>query len=440
MVNSSRDKINQAKPNRIKLNNGKENGNLKKWMMISVIIVVIGGAIGWFLLGKKDQVQNVAAAVQTTTVQKGKLEVAVSGSGTVTAIIDQDVTAANTILIVDSVSVASGDTVDKGDTLVTFKNGDVVTAPYDGEITSVNVKSGSGASQGTILLRMEDEDGITLPVTRGDSSVSSDSSSGGSAGGSGSLTADTVSVKEGDVVAAGATLVTFTDGSILQAPVAGTITSLSIASGDSVQSSATVAHITDYSTLQTTISVDELDVPKVQAGQTAKITASAFPDETFEGKVTKVATEGTASNGVSTFDVTVQITDPKNLKIGMSTEASILIESKEDALYVPVEAVYTSGDEKYVLVPTTSDDSAQSTKKVTVEIGISNDTNVEITSGLAEGDSVQIPRVKSSGNSSQGPMMMPGGEFGGFGGRNGNGTPPAFQGGGAPSGGRQGGN
>ena len=79
--------------------------------------------------------QSVAAAVQTTTVQKGKLEVAVSGSGSVTAITDQDVTAENTILIVDSVSVATGDTVDKGDTLVTFKNGDVVTAPYDGEIT-----------------------------------------------------------------------------------------------------------------------------------------------------------------------------------------------------------------------------------------------------------------------------------------------------------------
>ena len=323
---------------------------------------------------------------------------------------------------------------------MTFINGDVVTAPYDGEITSVSVQSGSGASQGTILLRMEDEDEVISPVTRGDSSVSSDdsSSSGGSTGGS-SLTADTVSVKEGDVVEAGTTLVTFTDGSIIQAPVAGTITSLSLASGDSVQSSATVAHITNYSTLQTTISVDELDVTKVKEGQAVKITASAFEDETFEGIVTKVATVGTSTNGVSTFDVTVQITDPKNLKIGMSTEASISIESKEDAIYVPVEAVYTSGDEKYVLVPTSSDDSTQSTKKITVETGISNDTFVEITSGLAEGDSVQIPRVQSSGNSFQGGMMMPGGEFpgGNFGGRNGDRAP---SGGAAPSGGGQGGN
>jgi HlyD family secretion protein len=411
---------------------------LKKWIIISVIIVVIGGASAWFLLGKTDQTQIVEASAQTTTVQKGKLEVAVSGSGSVTAITDQDVTAANTILVVDSVSVTAGDTVDKGDTLVTFNNGDIVTAAYDGEITSLSVQSGSGASQGTILLRMEDEDEVISPVTRGDSSVSSDTTSGGSTGGS-SLTADTVSVKAGDVVEAGATLVTFTDGSILQAPVAGTITSLSVASGDSVQSSAAVAHITNYSALQTTISVDELDVTKVAVGQAVKITASAFEDETFEGTVKNVATVGTSTNGVSTFDVTVQITDPKNLKIGMSTEASISIESKEDALYVPVEAVYTSGEEKYVQVPTASDDSTQSTSKVTVETGISNDTFVEITSGLAEGDSVQIPRVQSSGNSSQGGMRMPGGEFSGgnFGGRNGDKAP---SGGAAPSGGGQGGN
>jgi HlyD family secretion protein len=235
-------------------------------------------------------------------------------------------------------------------------------------------------------------------------------------------------VKEGSVVKAGATLVKFTDGSILQAPVAGTITSLAVNSGDFVQSSATVAHITNYSSLETTISVDELDITKVKVGQSVKITASAFEGESFDGIVTKVANEGTSTNGVSIFDVTVKIKNPKGLKIGMSTEASILIQSKADALFVPVEAVYKNGNEKYVLVPSSTDDSGQSTKKVTVKTGISNDTNVEITSGLSEGESIEIPSVQSRSNS--GGFMMQGGGFqgggfqgggfsgGGFGGRN----------------------
>ena len=123
----------------------------------------------------------------------------------------------------------------------------------------------------------------------------------------------------------------------------------------------------------------------------------------------------------------------------MSTEASITIESKEDALYVPVEAVYKSGDEKYVLVPETFADSTQSTNKVTVETGISNDTYVEITSGLALGESIQIPIVQVSGNSSRGGMMMPSGDFrggGGFPGGDFGGRAPF--GGDTPSGGRGG--
>ena len=127
---------------------------MKKWIIISAIIVVIAGAGGWLLLGNKNQAQSAADVAQTTTVQKGKLEVTVSGS--VTAITDQDVTADNTIIVVDSVNVASGNTVYKGQTLVTFKNGVVVKASYKGEITAVNVKGGSSAARGTVLLRIED--------------------------------------------------------------------------------------------------------------------------------------------------------------------------------------------------------------------------------------------------------------------------------------------
>jgi HlyD family secretion protein len=413
---------------------------------------MVGGG-SWFFLHNEEQPQMVTAAVQTSTVKKGDLEVNVTGSGSVTTITDQDVTATNTLLGVKSVSIISGESVSKGDTLLTFENGETIVAPFDGEITSVGVTSASSVSEGTVLLRIENEDGFVSPITRGNGTTidttspettESESSSvensegqngaetenatgatgetsstegataeesGNNSGGSG-LIVDTVNVKEGQTVNKGTTLMTFTDGSILQAPAKGTITSLAAGSGDSVQGSTTVAHITDYSSLETTISVDELDITNIEEGQSVEVTASAFPDEKFEGTVTDVASEGTSSNGVSTFDVTVQITDPKNLKVGMSTEASIEVESKQGALYIPVEAVYESGDEKYVLVPTSSSDSSQSTKKVTVETGISNDTSVEITKGLSEGDTVQIPKVSSNQTSSQDEKAMMKGGFG----------------------------
>ncbi|MED4073762.1 efflux RND transporter periplasmic adaptor subunit [Priestia endophytica] len=427
---------------------------MKKWIIGSVLVATVGGG-SWFFLHNEEQPQMATAAVQTSTVKKGDLEVNVTGSGSVTTITDQDVTAANTLLGVKSVSVVSEESVSKGDTLLTFENGETIVAPFDGEITSVGVTSESSVSEGTVLLRIENEDGFVSPITRGNgttidttssetttesasssiennegqneaetenaASVTAEETSstegataeesGNNSGGSG-LIVDTVNIKEGQTVNKGTTLMTFTDGSILQAPAKGTITSLAAGSGDSVQGSTTVAHITDYSSLETTISVDELDITNIEEGQSVEVTASAFPDEKFEGTVTEVASEGTSSNGVSTFDVTVQITDPKNLKVGMSTEASIEVESKQGALYIPVEAVYESGDEKYVLVPTSSSDSSQSTKKVTVETGISNDTSVEITKGLSEGDTVQIPKVSSDQTSSQDEKAMMKGGFG----------------------------
>lgn len=417
---------------------------MKKWIIGSVLVATVGGG-SWFFLHNEEQPQMATAAVQTSTIKKGDLEVNVTGSGSVTTITDQDVTAANTLLGVKSVSVVSEESVSIGDTLLTFENGETITAPFAGEITSVGVTSASSVSEGTVLLRIENEDGFVSPITRGNGTTTESESSsvensegqngaetensagetggtsstegatteesGNNSGGSG-LIVDTVSVKEGQTVNKGTTLMTFTDGSILQAPAKGTITSLAAGSGDSVQGSTTVAHITDYSSLETTISVDELDITNIEEGQSVEVTASAFPDEKFEGTVTEVASEGTSSNGVSTFDVTVQITDPKNLKVGMSTEASIEVESKQGALYIPVEAVYESGDEKYVLVPTSSSDSSQSTKKVTVETGISNDTSVEITKGLSEGDTVQIPKVSSDQTSSQDEKAMMKGGFG----------------------------
>ena len=64
----------------------------------------------------------------------------------------------------------------------------------------------------------------------------------------------------------------------------------------------------------------------------------------------QIADEGSSSNGVATFDVTVLLTEADGLKAGMSAEATILTMEKQDALYVPIEAVQSVGG-RSVLVP-----------------------------------------------------------------------------------------
>ncbi|WP_231571097.1 efflux RND transporter periplasmic adaptor subunit [Gordoniibacillus kamchatkensis] len=231
-------------------------------------------------------------------------------------------------------------------------------------------------------------------------------------------TVDQVLVAANQEVAAGQQLVTFTDGSDpITAPVAGTMTSLAVGSGDRVTDGKVVAHITNYHDVQTVVQVDELDILKVKPGQTADIKVNAIPDHTYTGKVTAVANEGKVTNGVSNFDVTVHIDAPDSLKVGMTTEADILTDSKDNVLYVPIEAVHSRGGQKFVLIPHNAADGTQTAEQRTVQTGIHNENDVEITQGLQEGDNVELPVVTSAGSSSaQGSMKGGNGLWGGMGG------------------------
>ncbi|HDX9589706.1 TPA: efflux RND transporter periplasmic adaptor subunit [Bacillus pseudomycoides] len=226
-----------------------------------------------------------------------------------------------------------------------------------------------------------------------------------------------VLVSANDVVKKGQELITFTDGSdSIVAPADGTITSISVQAGDRAAAGKAVAHITNYSDLQTVIQVDELDIPKVQVGQNVTLKVNSFPDASYTGKVTDVAKEGTVSNGVCSFNVTIHIDNPKDLKIGMTAEASILTDSKDNVLYVPVEAVHTQGNQKFVLVQSSSSsNNKESMQRKVVKTGIHNEDAVEITEGLQEGEHVQLPMAvqgngaNNTNNKQRGFMMSPGG-------------------------------
>ncbi|MEH7116808.1 HlyD family efflux transporter periplasmic adaptor subunit [Neobacillus vireti] len=314
---------------------------MKKWIWILMSVLVVG-YVGyqWFHARNSASTSTTTAQVRTATVQKGKLEVIISGSGTVEPVTTEDIKATEDNNEIDEVLVSAGDTVSAGEKLVTFT---------------------------------DDSDPIT-------------------------------------------------------APTAGTITTVSVASGNRINKGMIVAHLTNYNDLQTIVQVDELDIPKVKKDQTVNLTVSAYPDATYTGKVTDVAEEGTSTNGSSTFAVTIHIDKPTNLKVGMSTEASILTASKTDALYVPADAIYTNNNEKYVIVASSGTSTDGSTdaagQQKAVKTGISTEEYVEITEGVTEGETVQLPQLSSSSTStSQQGRMMQG--MGGMSGMQGGGMPPS---------------
>ncbi len=247
----------------------------------------------------------------------------------------------------------------------------------------------------------------------------------------------------------------------------GTVTALAYKTGDSVKSGDTLISIRDFNQMQFVIPIDELDISKIKVGQKATVTVDALPETTkqpLNGEVISRAMEGTSSNGVATYDVTIKVNETKDLLAGMNANANIILNQSENALRIPLEAVTKMGDRSFVRVMSNgaeeqSDSESKgawgnrgsaggfdrsSNKSGTdgagrarmsagfmqnqeyykgtvmkqVEVGLNNDEFVEIISGLEEGEIVVLPPLVT--NTVNGNTSTQGGfGFGGFGGMGG---------------------
>ena len=233
------------------------------------------------------------------------------------------------------------------------------------------------------------------------------------------------------------------DDYMVTSPITGTVVEKTVKAGDNVgtgsNSNNTLCIIYDLTYLEMTLNIDELDIDNVEVGQTVNVTSDAKEGQTFTGVVTKVSVVGTTSGGTTTYPVTVRIDDTDGLRPGMNVDAEIVLSSADGVLAIPSLAV-NRGDT--VLVTSDSPSAANALEQeapegyvyVQVTTGVSDDSYIEITSGLQEGDAVAYLRTASSGSD----MMMsgmPGGDMGGGMPGGGGGMPSGGPGGGGPGGG-----
>ena len=196
----------------------------------------------------------------------------------------------------------------------------------------------------------------------------------------------------------------------ITSPIAGIIAELAVKNGASVTSSTTVATIINQSMMETVVSVDELDISKVQVGQKANITLDAITGKTFSGSVVQVDPIGTSSNGVTTYSVTVSVDKPEGIKIGMNTNVSIITQSKENVIVLSANAILNKrGTTAYVLSADSLFDSDGKSIQLNnvnsmelmqkygkqITIGLSNTNEVEVVSGLSDGDKVAVAATVS---------------------------------------------
>jgi HlyD family secretion protein len=182
------------------------------------------------------------------------------------------------------------------------------------------------------------------------------------------------------------------EGATLKAPFAGIVAGINGRVGEVASAATAVITLVDLSSYHVDVSIDETSIGQVQAGQPAEIYLDAFPDQTLTGQVTHVDPVGTLAQGLVNYRVTVEIGPTEiPLKADMTASVNIITARKADVVLIPNRAVRRDRDGRYVEAVVDGRPQRQS-----IEIGLANESETEVTSGLSEGMQVVVSAPRQS--------------------------------------------
>jgi multidrug efflux pump subunit AcrA (membrane-fusion protein) len=169
----------------------------------------------------------------------------------------------------------------------------------------------------------------------------------------------------------------------LTAPFAGQILSLEIQAGDSAQAYTAVGVLADPKALEITAELSSDELSQMALNQEALITLRNRPGETFNGTVRQLPYPygGTTVDTGDDTAVHVAVEGAADMTLGELATVSIVLQEKENVLWLPPAAIRTYQGRNFVVVQL--DDGSQ--KRVDVLLGITTDEQVEITAGLEAG-------------------------------------------------------
>lgn len=185
------------------------------------------------------------------------------------------------------------------------------------------------------------------------------------------------------------------------APIDGTIILRNVESGQSFNSTEAILVMSDRLTVKA--QVDETDISQVHVRQPAEILLDAYPESNISGQVDKISYEARQYWSVTTYLVDVLPDQtPEFMRAGMTANVTFNIDSKQNVLLVPNEALKMRNGKTLIMVPGSS---GPTEKEITV--GVSDGRNSEVVSGLQENDTVLIRQIKSKESGWVSPLRGP---------------------------------
>ncbi|RIV20106.1 efflux RND transporter periplasmic adaptor subunit [Alicyclobacillaceae bacterium I2511] len=135
---------------------------------------------------------------------------------------------------------------------------------------------------------------------------------------------------------------------------------------------------------QVVVNLSEMDAVQVHRGMSATLTSDAFPNQTWQGHISFVAPyAATSSGGTGQVRVNVSVPHTFSVPYGYQMNVQIISVTHRRVPVIPYTALVQSGSQYAVFVYTNG-----RVMERTVSLGITTNTQVEVTRGLVAGDTV----------------------------------------------------
>jgi HlyD family secretion protein len=288
---------------------------------IAAIVVALAAAGLWYW--RHRQAATDEGAYRTAAVEQGDIRVAISSTGTLSAIHTVTVGSQISGQVID-VRVDYNSKVKKGDVLARI---DPATYKAQYEQTSAQIASAKATLANAELVYNRD---VELAKKQLVAQADVDAARAARDAARAAVAQQTASLKNIQVNI---------DRSVITSPVDGVVLTRSIDPGQTVAASLqaptlfTIAE--DLSKMQIQLAVDESDIGQVKPGQTVSFTADAFPDRKFKGVVDQVRLAATTTSNVVTYPVIVTVDNGDGTLLpGLTVNAEIEVNQRENVLKV----------------------------------------------------------------------------------------------------------
>jgi HlyD family secretion protein len=173
------------------------------------------------------------------------------------------------------------------------------------------------------------------------------------------------------------------DRTRITAPFDGVIAAINVSEGGLALPGVPAVELLDLDPLRLTIQVDEIDIRQISEGMPARVRVDALPNVEISATLERIALIGTNAAGIVSYDVLVRLDggDPR-VRIGMTAEASVVVESRRNVLVAPNAYIRLDRDTGGAFVNVVNADGTLS--EVEVTLGLQGQDRSEIVSGVSE--------------------------------------------------------